>query len=264
MARSKGTRRRAMPAPTATATEEADLLDLGRELEDSDLMDEGDVGDVTVVAAPSVSGGANVPVDASAVGGASATEDVGAGAVLKKVAEIYNQDPAAFVAAYQANGVAADPVPAPVASVANSSNLDGAGPVDKIGDISTISSGSSDGGPVTVSDTSGSSADASSSGVGMDTSQDDSISKDKESSDFYECVSFLEDHVRQHFPVTARPTTLVDVPMIVQRLQKSQDVLNLDQKGNLAIEAAEKLTRGVKTYVNSMRSVMDHMSVSIL
>ena len=183
MARSKGTRRRAVPAPAASGAADADLLDLGQELEDSDLMDEGDAGDITVVAASATStvvdSSANASVDVVTV-----VEDTAAGAVLKKAAEIFNRDPAAFVAAYQAKDRATVPVSASNASVANSSNLDGAITADKIGDISTISSGSSEGGPITVSDTSGSGGDASSSGVGMDTSQDDSIAKDKDSNDF--------------------------------------------------------------------------------
>ena len=95
----------------------------------------------------------------------------------------------------------------------------------------------------------------------MDTSQDDAV--DKTPVDFYESVSYLEDYVRQHFPVTARPTTLVDMGMVCHRFQKSQDVLSLGHKGALAIEATEKLTKGVKSMVNSMNSIMEHMAVSI-
>lgn len=245
MVRTKG-KRKAVPPPVAPAVADADVIDVGRDLEDVDLLDGTAVGDVTVIHVP-IDGNSSV-INAASSGSSSVGASGGtAREILEEAAEAYQQDPAAFDAAVAAarSGQCAAIETGP--STSDDSLVSG-------GDVSNAA----DGDPNTSTSTTG----TASSGVDMDVSSDNSMVKPP--MDFHESVSFLEDHVRQHFPVTARPTTLVDMPMVVQRFQKSQDVLNLHDKGNGAILAADNLTKSIKTYVNSMKSVMDHMSVSSL
>ena len=243
MVRAKG-RRKAVPPPETPAVADADVIDVGRDLEDVDLLDETSVGDVTVIHTP-FNSGVSV-VNAASSGSSSAETPVNvAREVLEKAAEAYQQDPVAFDAAVAA------------ARSGSSNPVDGGH--SNSDDSVVYGGGDSDANDVDPNASTSTSGTASS-GVDMDVSADSSM--EKPSLDFHESVSFLEDHVRQHFPVTARPTTLVDMPMVVHRFQKSQDVLNLHDKGEGAITAADNLTKSIKTYVNSMKSVMDHMSVS--
>ena len=257
MVRVKG-RRKAVPPPGVAA--DNDSIDLGRELQASDLMDESSSHDVTVIAAPASTSSAGIgsmPPSTAAV-------------VLQQVASVRAQNPVAFDAVVEARRVGvtgggdAEVSLAPstgvgATAVVTAPTVSSSAPVANASLNGTTNSGSSDqpsNSTLNTTDTSGTS------GVDMDTSQDGD--QEKPALDFNECVSFLEDHVRQHFPVTARPTTLVDISMVATRLDKSQEAMGLDDKGDMAIMAAEKMVKGVKSYINSMKSVMDHMTVSMI